>query len=566
MIKHFSPFLDSEIVLGGGVYADTLKLTNAAKQLIKVARQEVSEMEACPDCYMHGRNLPRPMQSWFIEPCQRPHVLVWAKLKGFPYWPAKAMPRLNGQGFVDVRFFGAHDRAWVSPKDMYLYSRDPPTSFPRKRKQDLDDCVREIERHCQKLAMVFGEFTFAPSKIQYNPQDSDQIKLLLPHYDQSQPASKLMGAAMRKRSIANKKTAPQKRRSECDDDESKDSSSPELKKSKLENKNSNNEDDRSSGFESRATTPSEKSTSSPASKRRNGFFNEKPSPNNNQSRRLSAILPSRISRRSRSVGIGKSSPEKLKPRESLGNEASEVKKIAAPNRTVPQITLLKNPVKKTEGTSLLNKQINVNVPSQKQESMIFFVVNKDKNVCYPSIRTAEPTVPTIKQEPDCNSTSPTPEDNKREGRARKTFGNKVPSFPQERVPPTPMVVIPNFESENNRLNYEMPSEEAGPVSARLNNCAQELARRMAQLMEESLKDVAQNNLVLQDNSIDSYRASIHSLQLEIERLKWQHQEEITEMQHNHGKQTKVFIFSNCFFFNRKLSLVLMMDLILQNVN
>ena len=37
-----------------------------------------------------------------------PHTLIWAKLKGYPFWPAKALREVNGQ--VDVRFFGAHDR------------------------------------------------------------------------------------------------------------------------------------------------------------------------------------------------------------------------------------------------------------------------------------------------------------------------------------------------------------------------------------------------------------------------------------------------------------------------
>ena len=39
---------------------------------------------------------------------QKPHLLVWAKLKGFPYWPAKVI-RSNADS-IDVRFFGAHDR------------------------------------------------------------------------------------------------------------------------------------------------------------------------------------------------------------------------------------------------------------------------------------------------------------------------------------------------------------------------------------------------------------------------------------------------------------------------
>jgi len=32
------------------------------------------------------------------------HELVWARMKGFGYWPAKVMKREGNQ--VDVRFFG----------------------------------------------------------------------------------------------------------------------------------------------------------------------------------------------------------------------------------------------------------------------------------------------------------------------------------------------------------------------------------------------------------------------------------------------------------------------------
>lgn len=194
----------------GGVYADTSKLTNAAKQIIKVARQEISEIDACPDCYAHGRNLPRPQPSWFIEPCRRPHPLVWAKLKGFPFWPAKAMPRTNSQGYVDVRFFGEHDRAWVSPKDLFLYSEEPPAPSPRKRKSDMDECVKEITRHCRKLALMFGQFKFAPPKIQYDPNNPLQIRLMLPNYNPLEPKNHLPNPKV---PTSQKKKSPQKRQS-----------------------------------------------------------------------------------------------------------------------------------------------------------------------------------------------------------------------------------------------------------------------------------------------------------------------------------------------------------------
>jgi hypothetical protein len=34
------------------------------------------------------------------------HELVWAKMKGFGFWPAKVMQKEDNQ--VDVRFFGHH--------------------------------------------------------------------------------------------------------------------------------------------------------------------------------------------------------------------------------------------------------------------------------------------------------------------------------------------------------------------------------------------------------------------------------------------------------------------------
>jgi hypothetical protein len=68
----------------------------------------------------------------FFSTLQRiPHPLVWAKLKGFPFWPAKAM-RINSEENVDVRFFGAHDRAWIPTKDVYLYSLEAPVVLKNK--------------------------------------------------------------------------------------------------------------------------------------------------------------------------------------------------------------------------------------------------------------------------------------------------------------------------------------------------------------------------------------------------------------------------------------------------
>lgn len=78
-----------------------------AKSLVKVSKHEMQEIENCPDCYL---NAHVRKDTWFVGTCRIPHLLVWAKLKGFPFWPGKAM-RVNNEEQVDVRFFGAHDRS-----------------------------------------------------------------------------------------------------------------------------------------------------------------------------------------------------------------------------------------------------------------------------------------------------------------------------------------------------------------------------------------------------------------------------------------------------------------------
>lgn len=97
----------------------------------------MNEIEVCPECYLSAC---QKRDNWFCEPCvsvlhtkqneilsshsnqcelticswnmcvhqSNPHPLVWAKLKGFPFWPAKALRDKDGQ--VDARFFGQHDR------------------------------------------------------------------------------------------------------------------------------------------------------------------------------------------------------------------------------------------------------------------------------------------------------------------------------------------------------------------------------------------------------------------------------------------------------------------------
>ncbi|XP_068628304.1 MYND-type zinc finger-containing chromatin reader ZMYND8-like isoform X2 [Battus philenor] len=172
---------DAQWILHNSIIFNTLqsKLTGGARALIRSCRTEMGEIEACPECYSaaHAR---RP--TWFTDVCSTPHILLWAKLKGFPHWPAKGMS-VNSTGLVDVRFFGAHDRAWVPAKDCYLYSEKDPNNF-RSKRQDILDSMQEAEQHIRNISRKYGKFVYPPFKTQFDPAKlTEQLKLMIPSFE-----------------------------------------------------------------------------------------------------------------------------------------------------------------------------------------------------------------------------------------------------------------------------------------------------------------------------------------------------------------------------------------------
>ncbi|XP_050514838.1 protein kinase C-binding protein 1 isoform X2 [Diabrotica virgifera virgifera] len=154
------------------------KLTSAAKNMLRICKQEMMEIENCPSCYLKANVNP---DTWFVEVCPIPHIPVWAKLKGFPYWPAKAMS-VNSSGLIDVRFFGAHDRAWVHWRECYLYSERDPNTFKQKR-YDIEKCVEELDVYVENLKKIYGEFRYAPFRTPVEPSHlTKQLQVFLPKY------------------------------------------------------------------------------------------------------------------------------------------------------------------------------------------------------------------------------------------------------------------------------------------------------------------------------------------------------------------------------------------------
>ncbi|XP_065368922.1 MYND-type zinc finger-containing chromatin reader Zmynd8 [Calliphora vicina] len=158
-------------------HRNNTKIVLAAKSIFKIGRQEANEIETCAECYLNANT----RTDWFVDVCSQPHLLLWAKLKGFPYWPAKAMG-LGQNSLINVRFFGEHDRAFVPLKDCYLYSeQDPNTATGKRAARELADCIKEVEEHVAKIRVKVGGFKYAPFKTPYDPADEfKQLSEMMP--------------------------------------------------------------------------------------------------------------------------------------------------------------------------------------------------------------------------------------------------------------------------------------------------------------------------------------------------------------------------------------------------
>lgn len=92
---------------------------------------------------------------------------------------------VNSQQMADVRFFGAHDKAWVSVKDCYLYSIKDPNSGKQKR-NDIQECVKELDRYVENLKKIYGTVILAPFKESLEPgKQNKHLQALLPTWSPS---------------------------------------------------------------------------------------------------------------------------------------------------------------------------------------------------------------------------------------------------------------------------------------------------------------------------------------------------------------------------------------------
>lgn len=121
------------------VYSRNVEIVD---ELIAKIKQEYDCMSKCFDCYSNEDK----DANWFEIVCRRPHCIVWAKLEGFPYWPAKVMSVDQSEDRVDVYFFGDHTYASISTSKCYLYS-----GVKRGRK------CSPLEKYSEDVALGFDD-------------------------------------------------------------------------------------------------------------------------------------------------------------------------------------------------------------------------------------------------------------------------------------------------------------------------------------------------------------------------------------------------------------------------
>ena len=85
---------------------------------------------------------------WFAKPCRPFHEIVYAKQKGFPYWPAKVVNnKENSDGQVEVRFFGGYHRKALVERHHIKPISTNVHSLQIKRTSEWNKASEELKRY-----------------------------------------------------------------------------------------------------------------------------------------------------------------------------------------------------------------------------------------------------------------------------------------------------------------------------------------------------------------------------------------------------------------------------------
>lgn len=112
-------------------------MKQALLSLTEHLARDIGSIAACVDCYGFFIKNPR---DYFTRVCSKPHLLVFAKLDFYPYWPAKVMS--VDENIANVEFFGDHTQEDIPFDKCYLYSKDFLNKSPKDK--NLIDAMKVI--------------------------------------------------------------------------------------------------------------------------------------------------------------------------------------------------------------------------------------------------------------------------------------------------------------------------------------------------------------------------------------------------------------------------------------
>ncbi|XP_076044943.1 zinc finger MYND domain-containing protein 11-like isoform X2 [Oratosquilla oratoria] len=135
------------VVIYHGIHSS---VADMARQMLRDCQYDLMELEQCKDCYRMSNE--KTDKYWFCQPCTPPHDLVYAKQKGFPYWPAKVIKAEND--LYDVRFFGSqHQRAVIEKCHIRPISVNIH-SLQVKRTSAWNKACEELKRHKELIDLA----------------------------------------------------------------------------------------------------------------------------------------------------------------------------------------------------------------------------------------------------------------------------------------------------------------------------------------------------------------------------------------------------------------------------
>ncbi|XP_031639284.1 protein kinase C-binding protein 1-like [Contarinia nasturtii] len=131
-------------------------------------KEEIDSLQSCFECYMNALNHPN---DWFTMVCEEPHLIVWSKVRGYPYWPGKIM--CVDVNDIYVNFFGEHENVIVSSEKCFLYSDTNPVQ-PGYTSEPYNLALKEAQQYLNNIQEKFGAYHLVTVKTPLNAKLIDK--------------------------------------------------------------------------------------------------------------------------------------------------------------------------------------------------------------------------------------------------------------------------------------------------------------------------------------------------------------------------------------------------------